>query len=200
MTLVDEIRLEWFSPLNHARFQFTVTAYLSKLLPTSHVGGLTAMHIETERRFVASPKALSWCRGGTDIEQGYLRADGLVTLRVRIAGDTGSLTIKGRRYGCSRLELETPIPLMVARSILRQIPSHMKVKKTRYNVEINGLTWEIDVFGGSNAGLILAEVELDDPSQYIRVPDWAIHEITTEHRYSNSHLARNPYCEWAVAA
>ena len=158
------------------------------------------MHIEIERRFIASPAVLSLCRTGTVIEQGYLRADGRVTVRVRIAGEAGVLTIKGRRCGCSRLELETPVPLAGARALLSRLPHHMKVKKTRYQIEIDALTWEIDVFEGSNVGLIIAEVEFERPDQDIRLPDWIVHEVTTEDRYSNSHLARTPYRLWALAA
>jgi len=158
------------------------------------------MHLEIERRFLASPDALSWCQNGTEIEQGYLRADGRITVRVRVAGNSGVVTIKGRRSGCSRLEHETPISLTGARALLGRIPPQMTVRKTRYAVEIAGLVWEIDVFSGLNAGLILAEVEIDDPEQPIALPAWITREVTRDRRYSNSQLAKCPYSLWAVAA
>ncbi|MEI6559681.1 MAG: CYTH domain-containing protein [Rhodospirillaceae bacterium] len=158
------------------------------------------MHIEIERRFLVSPVVLSWCRSGTEIEQGYLRADGRTTVRVRIAGGTGTVTIKGPRSGCSRREHETPVCLSGARVLLSRIPPHMKVRKTRYEVELGGLTWEVDVFAGLNAGLILAEVEIDDPGQAIVLPHWVSREVTRDARFSNSQLARCPYTRWAMAA
>ena len=158
------------------------------------------MHIEIERRFLVSPAALSWCRNGTEIEQGYLRADGRTTVRVRIADGTGVVTIKGQRCGYSRLEHETPVSLKGAQVLLSRIPPHMKVRKTRYEVEVGGLVWEIDVFADLNAGLILAEVEIDDPGQAIVVPHWVSREVTRDARYSNSQLARCPYTQWAMAA
>ena len=158
------------------------------------------MHLEIERRFLASPAALSWCRHGTEIEQGYLRADGRITVRVRIADDVGVVTIKGRKSGCSRLEHETLISLTGARALLSRIPPHMTVRKTRYAVDIAGLIWEIDVFGGLNTGLILAEVEMERPDQPITLPAWITREVTRDHRYSNSQLARHPFSRWPVAA
>ena len=78
--------------------------------------------------------------------------------------------------------------------LLNRIPPHMKVRKTRYEVEVGGLVWEIDVFAGLNAGLILAEVEIDDPDQAIAVPHWVSREVTWDARHSNSQLARRPHC------
>ena len=158
------------------------------------------MHLEIERRFLASPVVLSCCRNGTEIEQGYLRADGRLTVRVRIADGSGMVTIKGRRSGCSRLENETLVSLAGARALLTRMPPRMKLQKTRYEVEIDGLLWEIDVFAGANAGLILAEVEIDDPEQPICLPSWVTCEVTRDPRYSNSRLARCPYTLWAIAA
>ena len=158
------------------------------------------MRLEIERRFLASPAALAWCGAGTEIEQGYLRADGRTTIRVRIAGETGIVTIKGRRSGFSRLEHETPVSVRAARALLGRIPPHLKVRKTRYAVEVSGLIWEIDVFDGLNAGLILAEVEIDDPDQPVTLPNWITREVTGDRRYGNSELAKRPYTLWAMAA
>ena len=164
------------------------------------IGKSPSMHLEIERRFLALPAALTWCRRGTEIEQGYLRADGRLTVRIRIAGDAGVVTIKGQRCGCSRLEHETPVSLSGARALLARVPPGMRVRKTRYEVEIAGLIWEIDVFADANAGLILAEVEIDDPDQPISLPPWIAREVTRDARYSNSQLARRPYGSWALAA
>ena len=158
------------------------------------------MHLEIERRFLASPAALSYCGVGTKIEQGYLRADGRMTVRIRIANDTAVLTIKGRRHGCCRLEHEIPIALETAKILLGRVPQHMKIQKTRYMVEVDAMVWEVDVFSGRNAGLILAEIEFDHPERLISLPHWVIGEVTDDPIYSNSQLARRPYSLWDMAA
>ncbi|MEI6986369.1 MAG: CYTH domain-containing protein [Rhodospirillaceae bacterium] len=154
------------------------------------------MQFEIERRFLATPSALSLCHKGTEIQQGYLWADGWLTVRVRVAKGIGEITIKGKRFGCSRLEHETPIPLNCACALLGQIPGHRKLRKTRYKIEITGLIWEIDVFADLNTGLILAEIEMDSPDRPITLPPWIVYEITGDPRFSNSRLARQPYSLW----
>ncbi len=158
------------------------------------------MHLEIERRFLVSPDALSYCGVGTEIEQGYLRADGRMTVRIRIANNAAVLTIKGKRSGCCRLEHETPIALKTAKTLLGRVPQHMKIRKTRYVVDVGELVWEIDVFAGQNTGLILAEVEFDRPERSITLPHWVVREVTNDPSYSNSQLARRPYSVWALAA
>ena len=158
------------------------------------------MHLEIERRFLASPSVLSSCGVGTEIEQGYLRADGRMTVRIRIANNAAILTIKGKRSGCCRLEHETLIALETAKTLLGRVPQHLKIQKTRYTVKIDHLVWEIDVFSGQNAGLILAEVEFDHPKRSIELPNWVIREVTNDPSYSNSHLARRPFSAWEMAA
>ncbi|MEI8394707.1 MAG: CYTH domain-containing protein [Rhodospirillaceae bacterium] len=155
---------------------------------------------EIERRFLALPSVLPWCTQGSEIEQGYLRADGRITVRVRVADGGAVMTVKGPRHGCARVEFESEVPMDRALALLNRVPDHMRVRKTRYRIERSGLIWEVDVFSGPNAGLIIAEVEIDDPLQPISIPEWVAFEVTSESRYSNSHLARNPFALWANAA
>ena len=119
---------------------------------------------------------------------------------MRVVGDSGVVTIKGRRHGCVRLEHETLVSLDGARALLGRLPPQMKLRKTRYEVEVGGLTWEVDVFGGLNAGLIIAEVEIDHPHRPLLLPPWIISEVTGDKRYGNSQLAQRPYGQWALAA
>lgn len=158
------------------------------------------MHLEIERRFLASPEALRECVTGCSIVQGYLRADDRMTVRVRVAGDEGFLTIKGKRSGYVRLEHENRISLEMARRLLARLPAERVVEKTRYLVEVEGAVWEVDVFAGLNAGLIIAEIELDRPDRAFVPPDWIGEEVTQDRRYSNSGLARHPFSQWRLVA
>lgn len=158
------------------------------------------MHREIERKFLVTSNA--WRsharpRGGTPMRQGYIPASGC-TVRVRIAGRKGFLTIKGRadESGLSRDEFEYPIPLKDAKSMLEHLCHRPLVAKTRYHVRSGGVTWEVDVFEGDNKGLVVAEVELRSETQSIKKPDWVGKEVTRDRRYRNSSLARRPYRMW----
>jgi adenylate cyclase len=115
---------------------------------------------------------------------------------VRILGDTGYLTIKGKTAGFSRDEFEYPIPVTDARAMLETLTTGGIVEKIRYSVEAHGMLWDVDEFLGANSGLVIAEVELDDEGQEIVLPEWAGEEVTGDVRYYNSRLARNPFSVW----
>lgn len=153
------------------------------------------MAIEIERKFLV--KGEEWRSLGTGVpyRQGYLLANQGKTVRVRRAGDRGYLTIKGANQGISRQEFEYEIPLSDAEELL-ELCDRPLIEKTRYTMLYKGLTWEVDEFWGDNKGLIIAEVELTDPEQSVQLPDWIDREVSSDPRYFNAALARNPYQSW----
>jgi adenylate cyclase len=154
------------------------------------------MAVEIERKFLLSDS--SWKDGvkGTHYRQGYLSLDPARTVRVRIAGDHGYLTIKGTSEGASRAEFEYPIPLVDARLLLDVLCHQPQIEKVRYRIDYAGLTWEVDEFLGENAGLVLAEVELVSPDQAVKRPPWVGREVTEDPRYYNAWLSQHPFSVW----
>jgi adenylate cyclase len=153
------------------------------------------MPAEIERKFLLADDSWRDGRPGVRIAQGYLSQDPDRTVRVRVAGENGWLTIKGRSEGITRAEFEYPIPLEEAKSLLELcLPS--VIDKTRFLVPFGGHDWEIDVFHGENNGLVVAEVELSDASVSPEMPPWAGAEVSSDPRYFNSSLAANPYVKW----
>ncbi|PWC33748.1 CYTH domain-containing protein [Azospirillum sp. TSO35-2] len=158
------------------------------------------MALEIERRFLVRKDIRHLYRDGVRILQGYLPNDGSDTVRVRIAAGRATLTIKTRKQGASREEVEHPLSIDVAQTLLRHVCAGRVIEKTRYRHCQDGLCWEIDVFHGANAGLVIAEVELDDPDQTVPLPDWIGAEVTTLRAYGNSALSRAPIRGWSAAA
>ncbi|MCP4754474.1 MAG: CYTH domain-containing protein [Proteobacteria bacterium] len=154
------------------------------------------MGTEIERKFLV--KGTGWKDGvvGRIYRQGYLPTGDECVVRVRVAGDDGYLTIKGRNVGLTRLEFEYPIPVEEADSLLDSLCRKPIVEKTRYEVEYEGLVWEIDVFAGENEGLVTAEVELENENLEVSLPDWIDREVSDDARYFNVNLVEHPYCEW----
>jgi CYTH domain-containing protein len=150
---------------------------------------------EIERKFLVKGDRWRSLGSGTRYAQGYL-ASGVPTVRVRVAGDRGYLTIKGASAGLVRAEYEYAIPVEDALEMLHTLCQPPLIEKTRYKIEWQGLTWEIDEFEGENQGLILAEVELTDANQEISLPDWIGEEVSDDPRYYNSNLAKNPFTRW----
>ena len=154
------------------------------------------MPTEIERKFLV--KGTSWKRGATGelFRQGYLVADKQRTVRVRVVGEEGFLTIKGPSRGIARAEYEYPIPAQEADEMLETLCLQPLVEKYRYRIEHAGLVWEVDEFLGENRGLTLAEVELADEDQRISLPDWAGEDVSHDPRYYNANLARHPFSKW----
>ena len=153
---------------------------------------------EIERKFL--PKNDQWRTLGTGDRycQGYIMTQQPgKTVRVRIAGDRGFLTIKSKSEGFSRSEFEYEIPLADAQILLETLCDSPLVDKIRYKIPVDSLIWEVDEFLGDNAGLIVAEVELTAETDAIAIPDWIGAEVTGDPRYYNSNLAQNPYKNWA---
>jgi adenylate cyclase len=154
------------------------------------------MAIEIERKFLLS--ADGWRRQVTSssyLRQGYLGGD-CVSVRVRIDDDMANLNIKSRTPGIARSEFEYGIPLADAHALLALVEGPI-LEKVRHRVEYAGHVWEIDEFGGDNAGLIVAEIELDRVDEPFERPDWIGLEVTDDIRYYNLNLSREPYSRWS---
>ena len=151
--------------------------------------------MEIERKFLL--KSQEWRALGIPIHyaQGYLVADGERTVRVRIAGEKGYLTIKGKSNGISRKEFEYPVPVEDAQELIQLCPLSV-IEKYRTRVLFEGKVWEVDEFEGENKGLILAEIELVSEDETFIVPPWIGEEVTGDIRYYNSRLAIHPFRSW----
>lgn len=151
---------------------------------------------EIERKFLVTNDRWRSETPGQSLRQGYIPTQDARTVRVRVAGDQGYLTLKGPAVGMVRPEFEYPIPLEDAQTILATLCQLPLIEKVRYRIPIDDVVWEVDEFLGANTGLILAEVELTAPNQPVNLPDWVGEEVTYDLRYSNSNLARHPFTEW----
>lgn len=153
------------------------------------------MPAEIERKFLVKDERWRSLATGQVYRQGYI-ATGLRTVRVRVVGEQGYLTIKGPTVGISRAEFEYAIPVQDASEMLETLCDPPLIEKTRYKIPWAGLVWEVDEFAGVNRGLIMAEVELPDPNQPIDYPDWIGEEVSHDPRYYNSNLAKHPFTQW----
>jgi len=154
------------------------------------------MPLEIERKFLVDTDKLGKPGNGTRYRQGYLPAAGKTSVRVRISDDSAWLTLKGKTVGATRLEFEYPVPVADAEGILDSLCEGSIIDKTRHLVDHAGHTWEVDIFAGDNAGLVIAEVELDAEDEAVELPEWVTAEVTDDPRYYNSSLVTNPYCNW----
>ena len=154
------------------------------------------MAIEIERKFLVDLKRFSPNNSGVTIKQGYIPTKDNTAVRVRISADQAVLTIKGENNGISRLEFEYPIPLPDASMMLENLCKGSLIDKTRYIIEYQGYTWEVDVFHGDNQGLVVAEVELENETDTPSVPPWITIEVSGQVRYYNSNLMHHPYKNW----
>ena len=154
------------------------------------------MATEIERKYLVLDETWRSRAVGTVFRQGYLSTVKERTVRVRVVGELGYLTVKGLTVGSVRTEFEYQVPIADAERMLAELCEQPLIEKTRYVIEENGLTWEIDEFAGANEGLIVAEVELGDESQRVDPPDWAGEEVTDDARYFNANLIAHPFSEW----
>lgn len=154
------------------------------------------MAVEIERKFLVVGNSWRTLGVGVAYRQGYLLSSPGLVVRVRVAGNTGYLTIKGASDGISRAEFEYAIPIADATELLNTFCERPLIEKVRHRIPWKGLIWEVDEFTGANQGLILAEVELTDPNQIIHLPDWISSEVSHDPRYFNTYLAKHPYIEW----
>ena len=156
------------------------------------------MPTEIERKYLIKgtiPKG-----SDTQISQAYLCTDKLRTIRVRIEDDIATINVKTKPSDASsttitRMEYEYEIPLTDAQE-MRECAIGEPIEKTRTIIQENGHTWEVDTFHGANAGLIVAEVELESEDQPVHCPDWIGREVSSESKYFNSQLMKAPYNTW----
>jgi len=154
---------------------------------------------EIERKFLL--KGDAWraeVRESQPMSQGYLASSARSSVRVRVAGDNAWLNIKAGGLVASRQEYEYSVPVEEARELLALAEGPL-VEKTRHLVEHGGMTWEIDEFHGENAGLIVAELELDYEDQPFARPAWVGQEVTQLRRYYNVRLVEHPFSAWTDA-
>ena len=163
------------------------------------------MPLEIERKFRVThdgwrtaahqviPMAQGYINDMAAMDSGAQKA----SVRVRIQGDAAYLNIKSRELGHTRQEFEYPLPVDEARALLALCVGGL-IDKRRHLVSYGGLLWEVDEFLGDNAGLVVAEVELQSADQLFDKPDWAGAEVTDEARYYNLALASHPYTQWSA--
>lgn len=151
---------------------------------------------EIERKYLVNDDTfIAQAYSSSRIAQGYLCAR-RVTARVRIYGDKGYITFKGKSKdrGLSRFEFEREITIRCAERLLSRCSG--TVEKIRHLVNFEGYTWEVDQFTGKNEGLVVAEVELTSTTENPPLPEWVWTEVTADFHYRNSYLAQKPYTEW----
>ncbi len=156
------------------------------------------MSQEIERKFLVNSDAFIAASTKQErITQGYLSSVPERTVRVRIKGEKGFLTIKGigNASGASRFEWEKEISVDEARDLLA-ICEPGVIDKTRYNIVVANHTYEVDEFYGDNEGLIVAEIELKTEDEVFKKPGWLAEEVTGETKYFNSMLMQTPYRNW----
>lgn len=162
------------------------------------------MGIEIERKFLVTGDG--WRQEAHEtvaMAQGYLNDQAAMdsgaqkaSMRVRLAGDEAFLNIKSRELGHTRQEFDYPIPPQDARALLELCVGGM-IDKRRHYVNHGGHLWEVDEFLGENAGLVVAEIELDSADEAFQRPAWLGCEVTDGARYYNLALASRPYSQWS---
>lgn len=154
--------------------------------------------IEIERKFlVTNTDCITLATSQNRIVQGYLNSNPERTVRIRIKGNQGFLTIKGKGNdsGTTRLEWETQIPVKEAEQLLSLCEKGI-IDKIRYEIPHGNHLYELDIFSGENQGLIIAEIELKSETEQFLKPDWLGDEVTGDEKYYNAYLSNHPYQNW----
>jgi adenylate cyclase len=151
---------------------------------------------EIERKFLIDLSSVGSIGPGVRIQQGYISTTDNTAVRIRVTGTAAYLTLKGQNRGATRSEFEYEIPIEDANDIILELCSGPVIDKTRYLVEYASHRWEIDIFHGSNDGLIVAEVELESESEEVDLPPWVTTEVTGQVKYYNSSLLDYPFNKW----
>lgn len=155
------------------------------------------MNVEIERKFLVRDGR--WRDGATGqqrLQQGYLANTAACSVRVRVAGGQGWISVKGMNPGRVRDEYEYAIPEADARTMLAAFAGDPLIAKVRHRVPVGGHVFEVDEFEGANLGLVIAEIELDSPDEEFAHPPWLGDEVTDEGRYYNFRLAAEPFGTW----
>lgn len=154
--------------------------------------------VEIERKFlVKSDEFKAQAFAQNKIAQGYLSSLPERTVRIRIKGEKGFITIKGIGHhgGMTRFEWENEIPLAEAQELLK-LCEKGKIEKTRFEIQSGKHVFEVDEFYGENQGLIIAEIELESETESFEKPHWLGDEVTNDERYYNAYLSKNPFKDW----
>jgi adenylate cyclase len=153
--------------------------------------------MEIERKYLVNEEV--WLAldkpAGERIIQGYISTANNKTVRVRLKGASGYMTVKGKTIGISREEIEFPIPVDKATELMEKFAEGI-IEKIRYTIPYHGKMWEVDEFLGENMGLLLAEIELNSEEEQFEVPGWIGVEVSHDVRYFNSHLSKRPFKTW----
>lgn len=181
---LDEAQRENDSPTSSLRLSPCAQARPSKKMAT-----------EIERKFLLRSDIWRPTDTGTQIRQGYLRADERCAVRVRVADRRASITIKASQTTLTRHEFEYEIPRSDAEAMLASLCGPL-VEKTRYHEAVQSHVWEIDIFQGDNEGLAIAELEVASETEAFASPPWLGAEVSDDPRYYNSNLAKFPYTKW----
>jgi adenylate cyclase len=156
------------------------------------------MATEIERKFLVRDN--SWRKGSIVKEvryrQGYMTSGEAASVRIRISNHDAYLNIKSATLGIKRQEFEYPIPEQDAQEMLDTLCHKPLIEKTRFYLEYQGHTWEVDVFEGDNEGLVVAEVEMESEDEDFEKPSWLGEEVSEDPRYYNTCLVRHPYKDW----
>ena len=155
------------------------------------------MATEIERKFIVKGDFSKEVCDSQRIVQGYICSQPGRTVRIRIRGEKGFLTIKGPSddKGLSRYEFEQEIPLPDAEQLMNLCEKGAN-DQVRHLVRVGKHTWEVDVFHGANEGLVMAEIELASEDEPFEKPDWIGEEVSGDRRYYNSMLTKEPYSQW----
>lgn len=151
---------------------------------------------EIERKYLL--KDDSWNRSSS-FTAFYCRQGYNGVFRVRTMADKGYITIKGKTDGITRVEFEYEVPLNEAEEMLEMFCTKLFIEKTRYLIQHEGFTWEVDQFHGDNEGLVVAEVELESEDIIPPLPDWVGEEVSTDSKYYNYNLIKQPYNTWGTS-
>ena len=153
------------------------------------------MAIEIERKFLVINDSWKKQANGTLFKQAYLSSNPERTVRVRISAEKAFITIKSKSQGVSREEFEFPIPVEDAEALLTLCET-APLEKIRHHINYGDHLWEIDEFMGSNTGLVIAEIELQNETESFEHPAWLGEEVSDDKRYFNSQLTLHPFTSW----
>jgi adenylate cyclase len=151
---------------------------------------------EIERKFLVKNASFKSLGKSDYIHQGFVSTVKERVVRVRIRGKKAWITIKGISEGASRAEFEYEIPFADAEYMLENLCEKPTIEKHRYIVPFAGFTWEVDEFHGENEGLVVAEIELPAEETVFERPPWVGEEVTSDPRYYNANLVKNPFKYW----
>ncbi|MDR2697453.1 MAG: CYTH domain-containing protein [Holophagales bacterium] len=154
------------------------------------------MNLEIERKFLVNADLWKPRDEGTYYKQGYINADAESVVRVRVAGQSAFLCVKSLAANFTRYEFEYEIPVKDAELLLELFCKKPFVEKHRHTENHNGKLWEIDVFHAESDGLIVAEIELESEIEDIVLPEFVTDEVSTDQRYFNFNLHKNPFKQW----